>query len=196
MRGKRLRRWVLRACVAPLAFAAGPLLAFDWAGEKAVIAQTQDGARQRIGSLLLTPQAGGLSRFELRLDLGRMQDHFLSMREFKCLRPQGQQAETEITCVVPYPYPHPATVGPDQLVWLEHNLLFLFKKPSDFGAKLWNGLMFRFELTPDALVGHPQAVDLNQISAPPTDPSEPPYAPFDRTDVPPSQRWLSGLRIE
>lgn len=164
--------------------------AFDFSGDKALVARLRDGGQQRLGVVRFTPAAAG-TRFELLWDTTALTDHFLSMREFKCL-PGG----TEITCVVPYPYAHPGSVAPGQLAWLEHNLLFLFKQPADFGAKLWNGVIFKFTEIPTALVGRPQAVDLNAISAPPERPDEPPYTDMDRTDFPAGARWVTELRIE
>jgi hypothetical protein len=166
--------------------------AFDFQGPKNLIAVTRDGGQTRIGAVHFTPQTGGApARFEVRIDPKVMQDHFLSMREFKCL-----PAAQEISCFVPYPHPHPGTVGPGQLAWLEHHLLFFFKQPADFGAKLWNGVIFKFSLTPTSLIGTPQAVDLNRIAAPPDNASEPPFGGMDRDDFAPGSRWVQELRIE
>ena len=118
-------------------------------------------------------------------------DYFLSMREFKCL-----PAEVEVTCYVPYPYAQPGTIAPDDLGWLEHSLLFLYKQPRDFGAKLWNGMIFKLTRTGEGFVGKPQAVDLNNISAPPADLNAVPYGQFDRDDFAPGARWVTALRIE
>ncbi|HMN92272.1 MAG TPA: hypothetical protein PKC60_03485 [Hydrogenophaga sp.] len=160
-------------------------------GEKSLIAVTLDGQRTRIGTVAFGAANAGRASFRVRMDHAVMQDHFLSMREFKCL-----PATQEITCFVPYPYPHPGTVSASDFSWLEHNLLFFFKQPADFGAKLWNGVIFKFSLTPSGLVGTPQAVDLNRIGVPPERPDEPPYGRFDRDDFTPGARWVQELRIE
>jgi hypothetical protein len=165
--------------------------AFDFKGEKALIAVTKDGARTAIGRVVFTPAPGGASAFKVQMDHAVMRDHFLSMREFKCL-----PAEQEISCFVPYPYAQPGTASGTQLAWLEHSLLFFYKQPKDFGAKLWNGIVFKFNVTPTALVGLPQAVDLNRIGVPPENLTEPPYGPMDRDPFTPCARWLSELRIE
>ena len=161
------------------------------AGEKSLVAVARDGQRTRIGTVAFAPAPGGRSTFQVKMDHAVMRDHFLSMREFKCL-----PATQEITCFVPYPYAHPGTVGADDFGWLEHNLLFFFKQPTDFGAKLWNGIIFKFSLTPAGLVGRPQAVDLNRIGVPPEKSDEPPYGRFDRDDFAPGARWVQELRIE
>lgn len=166
--------------------------AFDFNGDKRLVAVFRDGSTQLLGkvSIAPAPQAPEVT-FKVKLDTAVLQDFFLSMREFKCL-----PASAEVTCVVPYPYAQPGKVTPTDLRWLEHNLLFLFKQPTDFGAKLWNGVIFKFSVTPGALVGTPQAVDLNLISAPPDDLTQPPFGPMEREPYAPGARWLSGLRIE
>jgi hypothetical protein len=172
--------------------APNPLWAFDFQGDKALLAVTRDGNQTRIGTVSFRAQPdGALAQFSVRMDHKVMQDHFLSMREFKCL-----PAAQEISCFVPYPYAQPGTVSPQQLQWLEHSLLFFFKQPADFGAKLWNGVIFQLAVTPTALVGTPQAVDLNRIGAPPDNPNEPPYGPMDREAFSPGARWVQQLRIE
>jgi hypothetical protein len=171
--------------------------AFVWQGEKNLLAVTRDAQVHRIGSVTLSPlgttapgNAPDRVAFRVRMDPTALQDYFLSMREFKCL-----PAPLEVSCHVPYPHPQPGWVTPDDLGWLEHSLLFLFKQPADHGAKLWNGLIFRFVVEGARLVGGPQAVDLNHISAPP-EAGTPPFGPHEREDVLPGARWLSSLRIE
>jgi len=166
-----------------------PANAWDLAGSKTIKLQTRDGQSIVLGTVAFKPQ-GEQVTFSLHLDHARLKDFFLSMKEFKCL--EGE----EIHCHVPYPYPNPGSIDRSDLRWLEHSLLFLFKQPKDFGAKLWNGLYYRMELTEKGIIGTPQAVDLVQIGTPPADTTIPPYGPGDRTDIPPNSRWISGLTIE
>lgn len=105
--------------------------AFELQGENTLVAETRDGQHTRIGSVEFTPAEKGQAKIRVRMDHAVMRDHFLSMREFKCLA-----APLEVTCHVPYPYANPATVSQDNWQWLDHHLLFLYKKPADFGAKL------------------------------------------------------------
>lgn len=194
-----MHRWPRVRAAAALVFAVGAMFApaasraFDFQGDKALIAVTRDQVRTRIGSVRFTPVpgSGGAAQFSVRIDPQVMRDHFLSMREFKCL-----PAAQEITCFVPYPYRQPGTASAAQLAWLEHSLLFFYKQPADFGAKLWNGMVFRFEVTPTALVGTPQAVDLNRIGVPPEPLDVPPYGTMDRDAFAPGVRWVQELRIE
>jgi hypothetical protein len=185
------RRWrsaLAGLLIAPLSWAQ----ASDLSGEKALIAQTRDGASIRIGAVFFEPAPqAGRTTFRVKMDHSVLRDYFLSMREFKCL-----PAEAEVSCYVPYPYVHPGTIAEGDLAWLEHNLLFLYKQPRDFGAKLWNGMIFKLMPTDKGFVGTPQAVDLNRISAPPEDLNALPYGEFDRDDFAPGARWVTGLRIE
>lgn len=176
----------LGAAMLALAYPAG---AWELAGTKTLAMHTREGGTVPIGTVSFVPE-GERYRFTLDLDTARFTDYFLSMKEFKCL-----ESPAEIQCHVPYPYPNPATVSADDLAWLEHSLLFLFKAPRDFGARLWNGLYYRMKITDSGIVGTPEAVDLNHISAPPDDPAIKPYGSAERTEIVPETRWFSGLSI-
>jgi hypothetical protein len=97
---------------------------------------------------------------------------------------------------VPYPYQNPSVITDKNFAWLEHSLLFLFKQPRDFGAKLWNGSYYQFERVGQRLIGRAQAVDLNHISAPSSTPELAPYTPDLRTDAAAGARWIDHLLIE
>lgn len=167
-----------------------PALAWELQGNKTITAYTIDGQHLPIGTVRFEPRADGSTGFVLTMDHARFTDYFLSMKEFKCL--EGR----ELFCHVPYPYPQPYTVTTSDLAWLEHNLLFLYKLPSEFGAKLWNGVYFKFERSDRGLLGKPQAIDLNRISAPPAAADPPPFPPALRDDIAPGTRWIESLRIE
>ncbi len=177
---------VLILCVAP----AAPAMAWEMTGTKSVFVTTRDGQKLRIGTVNFTPAAQEKTAFKFALETERFTDYFLSMREFKCL-----SGAEEVVCYVPYPHPQPGTVSRTDLSWLEHNLLFFFKQPSDFGAKLWNGIYFQLEPGAAGLVGRPRAIDLNVIGAPPAD-ALPPYSPALRDDMPLAQRRIQSLSIE
>lgn len=167
-----------------------PALAWDLSGSKTVSLHTREGQPVPIGTVEFKP-VGERIGFEIKLDHARFKDYFLSMREFKCLDGTG-----ETHCHVPYPYKMPATVSANDLRWLEHSLLFLFNVPRDYGAKLANGLYYQMAITGEGIVGTPQSVDLAQIGAPPADPSVPPFAPEDRSNIVPEQRWFTRLTIQ
>lgn len=183
---KKLRR-LLFASV--LFVACGSAAAWDLAGTKQLVLHGKDGSQAEIGTVTFSAAADG-THFKLDMDHRQLKDYFLSMREFKC-----REGESELLCHVPYPYRNPGTVSRDNLAWLEHALLFFFKSPRDFGAKLWNGIYYKLELTEQGLVGTPQAVDLNLIGAPPADLNVPPYGPTERSEMPPGVRWFDRLTI-
>jgi hypothetical protein len=159
-------------------------------GQKTITLHARDGRATPIGVVNFRPGPGG-SSFELQLDHTRLKDFFLSMKEFKCL-----DGGAEVLCHLPYPYANPRTVRSDDLAWLEHALLFFFKTPQDFGARLWNGIYFRLQVSERGLVGTPQAVDLDLIGVPPADLEVPPFGPGERHDIDPGRRWFERLTIE
>ncbi|QID16606.1 hypothetical protein G3580_02560 [Nitrogeniibacter mangrovi] len=170
------------------ALMAGPAMAWDLDGTKQIELVRSDGSAVHLGQVVFTP-ADGRVAFQFKRDDKAFQDYFLSMKEFKCIT-----GEQEVFCHVPYPYPNPKSVTRDDLAWLEHAFLFLHKSPTEFGARLWNGVIYKMSITDDGIVGRPQAVDLNAISSPPTDPA-PPYGPGERSDIEPSSREFGQLRI-
>lgn len=174
-------------CVTSQSWAAG----FDLEGSKQVFAVTRDGTRLALGHVQFTRTSADVTQFKLTVESPLLVDHFLSMKEFKCLN-----GASEVTCHVPYPYRNPQTITAGNLVWLEHSLLFLFKQPRDFGAKLWNGSYYQFEIVGQRLIGKPQAIDLNHISAPSDTPNIAPYTPDLRVDAAPGARWIDHLLIE
>jgi hypothetical protein len=165
--------------------------AWPAAGSQRVLLHASDGSRVQVGTVEFRSVADARWAFTLKMDPAVFTDHFLSMREFKCLI-----GGTEILCHVPYPYAQPATVSETDFAWLEHALLFMFKRPGEFGAKLWNGICFKLIRTEQGLVGKPQAVDLNQIGAPPARLDVPPFKTSMRHDLPEGARWFNRLSIE
>lgn len=185
-------RWLCLLSLAGLLSApARPAGAWELQGTKQLVALTRDQQRLPLGTVTFTPRPDGRIAFAVHMDHAKFTDHFLSMKEFKCVEGGG-----EVSCHVPYPYPNPGTVTATDLRWLEHHLLFLFKLPKEFGAKLWNGLYYRLERTDTGLVGKPQSIDLNLISAPPAQADTPPYRAPLRDDVAAGVRWIDRLVIE
>jgi hypothetical protein len=180
------RRITLLVLLVPTPWAA----AWELDGTKTLSMLTRDQQLIPIGTVEFAPLKNSAAGFTLRMDSQRFTDHFLSMKEFKCL-----EGGDEVLCHVPYPYRTPGVISKRDYAWLEHNLLFLYKQPRDFGAKLWNGLYFRLEADGEGLVGYPQAVDLNLISAPPDDLTIPPYDKSQRDDVAKGAHWIERLVI-
>ncbi len=184
-----LRRTLSTLCLAALL--ATTATAQPLQGSKTLRLHARDGTAVVLGQVQFTPHADGRSAFQLKLDHAVFKDFFLSMKEFKCV-----EAPAEVFCHVPYPYPQPGTVARNDLAWLEHSLLFMFKTPAEFGAKLWNGVYYQLKPTATGLEGLPQAVDLNRISAPPDQPSTPPFRRALRDDIPAGARWFQRLTID
>jgi hypothetical protein len=176
--------------VTTLVCLSSPVFAFEFNGVKSIVAVTADNTKTPIGTVEFKPEADGVG-FKVALNKQLFTDYFLSMREFKCL-----PADKEISCYVPYPYQHPAKIKPDDLAWLEHNLLFLYKTPSEYGANLWNGVYYEFQERDAVLVGVPKAVDLNEIAAPTSDTSIPPFSKETRGELAADARWLKEIIIE
>lgn len=168
-----------------------PATAQPLQGTRQLLLHNRDGGTVALGTVSFTPQADGRSAFALNLKHEAFKDFFLSMKEFKCV-----ESPTEVFCHVPYPYPQPGTVSATDLAWLEHALLFMFKTPAEFGARLWNGVYFQLRATELGLEGRPQAVDLNRISAPPDKPGVPPFRPALRDDIAPGARFFNRLTLE
>lgn len=181
----------LLACVSALGAPAFAQQTWDFLGPKAVKLVTADGATLTVGSVEFTATGAEAASFKLALASPPLTDFFLSMREFKCLA-----AAQELSCHVPYPYPNPGTVSRDNLAWLEHSLLFFFKAPTDYGAKLYNGMYFEFRRDGQRLVGTPKAVDLNAVAAPPKDLGSPPFSSSQRHELATSRRWVQAIHIE
>ena len=165
--------------------------AWQMEGEKTITAHTRDQQHIVIGTVRFTPQGDGSTGFELTMNQDKFTDYFLSMKEFKCLG-----SPVEVACHVPYPYQHPGIVSLQDLTWLEHNLLFLFKRPSEFGAKLWNGLYYRLKVTDEGLIGRPMAIDLNRISAPPENLAVPTFGPDARDEISGAAHWIESISIQ
>ncbi len=95
-------------------------------------------------------------------------DYFLSMRPFRCMTDQAN-----MLCHLPYPYTLERRIRRNDLTALEHEFLFIRRKPTDYGIDPWNGLYYRIEKKGDEYHGLAHEVDLNILAAPPDDDSLP-----------------------
>ena len=99
------------------------------------------------------------------LDDSVFSDHFLSMRPFRCLT-----GEKEWFCYLKYPYDLRSIISSDDLTDLEYQLLFIRKKPSEFGIDAWNGLYYKLRLEEDgSMTGELLEGDLNSLQSPPSE---------------------------
>ncbi|MDX1458709.1 MAG: hypothetical protein R3276_14055 [Marinobacter sp.] len=158
-------------------------------GTRTIYLLTSSGEEQPVGTVEFEPGADGKTQYRIDMDMQRFKDFFLSMKEMKCL--EGP----DIWCFIPYPYDHPRTVTADDLRWLEHDLLFMYKRPDEYGANLWNGIYYDMSVDGSVIRGKAGAVDLNQLAAPPDDLTVPPYGEYDVGELEVSQRWLPVVEI-
>lgn len=193
MNSLRHRPCTLVVFIAALALCT-PAAAWELNGTRSITIHGRDGQSIPVGTVNFKPAGSAATdriAVSVQMDYRRFKDYFLSMKEFKCL-----EGAEEIFCHVPYPYANPGTVTATDFAWLEHSLMFMFKAQAEFGAKLWNGVYFRLALTEQGLVGQPQAIDLNQIGAPPTDTGVPPYGLGERSEIAADARWFNKITIE
>lgn len=177
--------WAVTLLVVPVITASATALE----GAKSIYLQDRAGAETKIGELQFTRESNHSSSYQLHLDHTLFKDYFLSMKEMKCL--EGP----ELWCAIPYPYERPKTVSAKDLRWLEHDLLFMFKKLDSFGANFWNGIYYQLEIVDNRLQGTARSLDLNLLASPPEDLAVPPVGEFDIDDADLDQRWLPYLII-
>jgi hypothetical protein len=185
----------MKKLIAALALSATliiPIASFAWdlSGEKTIYLHDQSGKKTPAAKIIFTPK-GNTVTYTIDWNHAQMKDYFLSMREFKCF-----EGETEVQCQVPYPYKNPQIIENNNYIWLEHSLLFLFKAPKNFGAKLWNGIYYKLSPSEKGLFGEAQAIDLNLIAAPPENLNVAPYGPEERGAMTSGARWFTHLTIE
>jgi hypothetical protein len=106
-------------------------------------------------------EEGGFS-YRISWDDSRFENHFLSMRPFKCL-PHPRR----MICRLPYPYDLQRRIAETDLTDLEYDLLFLHRAPGEYGINAWNGLYFKLTREDGNLLGELHETDLNVLQAPP-----------------------------
>ena len=152
---------------------------------KQVNLHDNQGKSINIGQLYV--QADGQFTFERHDEV--FSDHFLSMKEMKCI--EGP----ELWCHIAYPYPLNRDFNADK-AWLSHDLLFMYKKSNQFGAKMWQGVYYKFTNEDGRLLGYANGIDLNEIASAP----EQTHTPFyDESEMEPhnaEERWLPTLTID
>lgn len=162
-------------------FAVFPSVAADQ-----VILIDMAGNEQLIGRL----EWGKNGEYRLDIDHGSFKDFFLSMKEMKCL-----EGPKELWCHIPYPYDMPREWTSDDYRWLSQDLLFMYKRPGEFGANLWQGVYYRISQEADHLIGTAMHIDLNELAAPPDDLRSPFYDEDWLEPIDPNEHWLPTLII-
>lgn len=109
------------------------------------------------------PTDGGSgSSYKIKLDHSKFEDHFLSMRPFKCV-PGGKK----LWCHTPYPYEIKRHISDDDFTDLEYDLIFVWKPEGEYGINLWNGVYYQLEKTGFGWKGTMQEYDLGILGIPP-----------------------------
>lgn len=147
------------------------------------------GNKLLIGSISFSTQDINTS-YQISLQHEKFTDYFLSMKEMKCV--EGP----ELWCHLAYPYNNPRNITTVDFRWLSHDLLFMYKKNSEFGANFNNGIYYDFKQEAGKLIGTAMAVDLNLLAAPPEDKVNPPITINDIDEIELSNRWLPKIIIE
>ncbi len=157
-------------------------------GTKQISLLDNKGKKLSIGSIYFTTQAETI-HYKINLTHKLFKDYFLSMKEMKCL--EGP----ELWCHLAYPYDNPRNITKTDLTWLSHDLLFMYKKHTEFGANFYNGIYYDFKLESGKLIGTAMALDLNLLAAPPEDKIQPPITVHDIDEIELTNRWLPIIEI-
>ncbi len=131
------------------------------AGSYQLFLEDKGGRRQALAEVHVAPVEAGFS-YRIDWDESRFENHFLSMRPFKCL-PHPQR----MICRLAYPYPLQRLITESDLTDLEYDLLFLHKAPGEYGINAWNGLYYQLRAADGGLIGELRETDLNVLQAPP-----------------------------
>lgn len=158
-------------------------------GTKEINLLDNKGKRLSIGSISFSAQADTI-HYQIQLKHQLFKDYFLSMKEMKCL--EGP----ELWCHLAYPYDNPQNITKTDFTWLSHDLLFIYKKHTEFGANFYNGIYYDFKLESGRLLGTAMALDLNLIAAPPEDETQPPIGIHDIDEIELTNRWLPIIEIK
>lgn len=171
-----------------------PLTAAEFPKQAGIYLVDSQQEEVRIGSVTFTTEESDDSdsvTIDVDIDNSVFSEHFLSMRPFRCLTD-----EKEWFCYLEYPYELRLSINRDDLSDLEYQLLFIKKKPNEFGIDAWNGLYYKLRLEEDGtLTGELLEGDLNSLQSPP---SEKYAKPVDLEEFIPgdvSKRLFPVLRI-
>ncbi|MGB0747852.1 MAG: hypothetical protein ACPGO3_03820 [Magnetospiraceae bacterium] len=178
-----------RLFLASLALFALPAQA-EIAGRKTVYLHPVSGDPLAIGTVTLVRDGAGWT-FDVALAPEKFEDHFLSMRPFKCL-----EGDTRYLCHLPYPYAKGQRITANDLTDLEYEFLFIWKAPTDYGIDMWNGVYYRLALAQDRLIGRVHEVNMDLLASPPEDRTTRPITEGDLEPGEPASHWLPMLTIE
>ncbi|MES9992786.1 MAG: hypothetical protein ABW098_12580 [Candidatus Thiodiazotropha sp.] len=161
------------------------------AGDKVyhILGQNPQQELIKLGELNLADE-GSAQRYRIEWDEAKFENHFLSMRPFKCL-----SHPVQLICHLPYPYEINRRISDSDLTDLEYDMLFLHKTPQEYGINAWNGLYYQFRRTENGFAGELRETDLNVLQAPPEEGDLRPIDP-DALYQPSDKHWLRRILIE
>ena len=95
-----------------------------------------------------------------------------------------------------YPYELRNLITADDLADLEYQLLFLRKRPQEFGIDAWNGLYYDLTLQADkSITGVLLEGDLNSLQSPPEEKFSRPVDLFEFIEADPQKRLFPTLLL-
>lgn len=126
----------------------------------------QQGNKTDIGQVSFAGWTDGQTAISVEIDSPAFSSQFLSMRPFRCL-----ESAREWFCYLEYPYPLKNIISRTDLRDLSYRLLFLRKKPAEFGIDAWNGLYYQLSIdNNNVITGVLLEGDLNSLASPPDEP--------------------------
>ncbi len=139
---------------------------------------------------IATVEVGENGQYDITMREDAFEDHFLSMRPFKCL-----EGPKKNWCHVPYPYEIARNIS-DENTDLEYDFLFVWKDINEYGINMWNGVYYKIEADGDRLLGALHEMDMDVLSAPPAAGEMRPLSSKHLHVSDPESHWLPYLRIQ
>jgi len=136
-----------------------PAQAADWNGTRNIVLSNAAGERHTIGQVIFSDGDKGKTAFRIEM-AANMQDYFLAMRPFLCLTGPVQRL-----CWFPV-HNEAALISKDDLLPLEHALMFMRTRSTDLHVNPFNGLYYRLRVDGDRIAGTLFEVDMAPFIAP------------------------------
>jgi hypothetical protein len=156
------------------------------ADTRGVFLEDAEGARIQIA----TVETDAAGRYQVEMDNAPFEDHFLSMRPFKCL-----EGPSKHWCHVPYPYEIERDVS-EELTDLEYDFLFVWKEANEYGINMWNGVYYKLDVDDERLIGRLHEMDMDVLSAPPDAGVLRPLSAKHLHESDPDSHWLPRMIVE
>ena len=153
----------IKSILRPLAIAFGVMWAApSFAEDYSITLKGSADEALTIGVLTTEKAEQGGVDYKIQWEADKFEDHFLSMRPFKCL-----SGGAKLWCHTPYPYEIKRHLSDTDVTDLEYDLIFVWKPEGEYGINLWNGVYYQLEATEFGWKGVMQEYDLNILGIPP-----------------------------